>query len=206
MTRPFAAAVLLLAPAAAWGGDGPAAPARPALRIGGGVPNAPSGEAGVARTPSPWGAAGPLALVLGLFAAAATVYSKTAGKRRAAGGGACEVLSKLRLEPRATVHVVRVGRRVLVVGSGADGLRTLSEIADPAEADALAAACRAGAPAAPAAAGRDSFRTLFGRAAQSPPPAAAPPISTQKADPPDVSAAERRLAARLRPAPLEAAA
>ena len=191
--------MLLIAPAAAWGQDvaiGAGAP--PPLRIGGGVPDRTETEAARGGA-APWGAAGALAVVLGLFAVGAKVYSNNAGCRRVAGDGPCEALAKLRLEPRATVHVVRIGRRVLVVGSGADGLRTLSEIADPVEADALAAACRAGSAGPGRNAGRDSFRTMFGRTAADA-PAASP------TEGPEVSAAERRLAARLRPAPLEAAA
>ena len=210
MFRPLAAAAVLLAAPAAWGqgvvqADGGesanTAPARPApLRIGGGVPVPAGDEPAADRLASPWSAAGPLAAVLVLFAVAAVAWKKTAGRRGPGVAGPCEVLAKVRLEPRATVFVVRVGGRALVVGGGADGLRTLSEIADPAEAAALFDACRK-PPAADAAgnAGRESFRVLFNQGATEPEPAAAE-------NRPPVSAAERRLAERLRPAPAEAAA
>ena len=203
------------ADAAAVAGDtDPIEPARPApLRIGGGGARLgePATAAAEPRGTSAWGVAGALALVLGLFAAAA----KGLGRSRFAGGsaaaGPCEALARVKLEPRASVHLVRVGRRVVLVGSAADGLTALCEIADPAEADALVAACRAGSAAAAGAgnAGRDSFRTLFGRAAargeepaggEETVPFAPPDDSDQSDREPDRSAAERRLAARLRPA------
>lgn len=40
------------------------------------------------------------------------------------------------------VHLVRCGSRMLVLGVGPDGVRTLAEITDPLEVDVLAGACR----------------------------------------------------------------
>ena len=40
------------------------------------------------------------------------------------------------------VHLVRCGSRMLVLGVGPDGVRTLAEISDPLEVDLLAGACR----------------------------------------------------------------
>ena len=220
MFRPLAAAALLLAPAGAWAQEAP--PAAAGRVIGGGVPSADE-STNAAAVPSPWSAAGPTAAVLGLIGVAAFAWKKT-GRRGVAPAGPCEVLAKVRLEPRATVFVVRVGTRALVVGGGADGLRTLSEVADPAEAAALFAACRPAPPAGLTAAftdrkpgnagnapnaGRESFRTLFGRAAGDAAPEPAPPAPEAGGEPAApgrpvsqaVSAAERRLAARLRPAP-----
>jgi len=55
---------------------------------------------------------------------------------------AFEVLGRRSLEPRATVHLVRFGSRVLLLGIGTDGIRTLSEIDDPAEVESLTVACQ----------------------------------------------------------------
>ncbi len=180
---------------------------RGSLKIGGGGDRLgePTDNAAPASTGSSmWRTAGALALVLGLIAAAAKWFGKTRAAGGAVGGGTCEVLARVKLEPRASMHVVRIGGRVILVGSAADGLTALGEIDDPAEADALAAACRAERTgglrrsAATPALGRDSFRTLFGRAAAQP----AAPVDSASPEPrePDRSDAERRLAARLRPA------
>lgn len=180
---------------------------RGSLRIGGG--GVRTGEDANATTEprgtSAWGVAGALALALGLFAAAAKWFS---GSKLAAGvvdGGACEVLARVKLEPRASMHVVRVGGRVILIGSAAEGLTALGEIDDPVEAEALAASCRVARPSAfrrtegVKNAGRDSFRTLFGRAASE--TAEEPrPAAPEAPEPRDASGAERRLAERLRPA------
>ncbi len=55
---------------------------------------------------------------------------------------ALELLGKRTLEPRASIHLVRCGPKILVLGVGPDGIRTLSEITDPIEIDLLAGACR----------------------------------------------------------------
>ncbi|QDT17628.1 FliO/MopB family protein [Alienimonas californiensis] len=207
--RPAASAVAALPPA----GVGPAGAAEYArtpdpapLKIGGG--GVRLGDAGGTdpepRGTSAWGVAGALALVLGLFAAAAKWFGGSRLTAAAAGGGTCEVLARVKLEPRASMHVVRIGGRVILVGSAADGLTALGEIDDPVEAEALAAACRVQAPrtlrraGVGRDAGRESFRTLFGRAAAR--VASGPEPSTVEPREPDVSDAERRLAARLRPA------
>ncbi|WP_162130564.1 flagellar biosynthetic protein FliO [Schlesneria paludicola] len=54
---------------------------------------------------------------------------------------ALEVLGRRTLEPRASVHLVRLGSRVLLLGVGGDGVRTLSEIDDPVEVERLIRAC-----------------------------------------------------------------
>jgi flagellar biosynthesis protein FliP len=55
---------------------------------------------------------------------------------------ALEVLGRRTIEPKVAVHLVRCGSRVLVLGVGSDGVRTLSEIDDPAEVERLTNACR----------------------------------------------------------------
>ena len=54
---------------------------------------------------------------------------------------AFELLGQKTIEPRLTVHLVRCGSRVLVLGTGTDGIRTLSEIDDPAEVERITEAC-----------------------------------------------------------------
>jgi flagellar biosynthetic protein FliP len=55
---------------------------------------------------------------------------------------AFEVLGRRMIEPKVAVHLVRCGNRVLVLGIGNEGVRTLSEIDDPAEVERLTDACR----------------------------------------------------------------
>ena len=56
---------------------------------------------------------------------------------------AFELLGRRVLEPRITVHVVKFGGRVLLLGVGPDSARTLSEVDDPEEVKRLVSACRA---------------------------------------------------------------
>src|SRR5436190_5536575 len=60
---------------------------------------------------------------------------------------AIDVLGRKALDYRHTLHLVRCGSRLLVLGSSADGLSTLTEITDPAEVEQLAELCRAPEPA-----------------------------------------------------------
>ncbi len=55
---------------------------------------------------------------------------------------ALEVLGRRTIEPKVAVHLVRCGSRILVLGVGSDGVRTLSEIDDPEEVERLTNACR----------------------------------------------------------------
>ena len=55
---------------------------------------------------------------------------------------AVEVLGRRRVDGRNAVTLVRVGGRMLVVGIGEDGMRTLCEVDDPVEVDRLAGLCR----------------------------------------------------------------
>ena len=53
--------------------------------------------------------------------------------RPAARGDAVEVLARSELSPRCQLFLLRLGRRLLLVGVGADRPATLCEIADPTE-------------------------------------------------------------------------
>lgn len=56
---------------------------------------------------------------------------------------AVEVLGRRTIEPRAAVHLVRCGNRILLLGSSPAGLTTLTEFSDPEEVDHLSGICRA---------------------------------------------------------------
>ncbi|QDU40690.1 Flagellar biosynthesis protein, FliO [Maioricimonas rarisocia] len=53
-------------------------------------------------------------------------------------------LGQQRLSPQLTLHLMQVGERVLLVGVGSDGARTLTEIDDPAEIQQIVGYCRSG--------------------------------------------------------------
>jgi flagellar biogenesis protein FliO len=71
---------------------------------------------------------------------------------------ALQVLGKRQLNQRQTVYLARLGSRILVLGSSANGLQTLCEITDPIEVDFLAGVCRGNDNHTTMA---QTFRTLF---------------------------------------------
>lgn len=87
-----------------------------------------------------------LVIVVATFAGLAVVtrWLKTHGPAqfRALPNEALELLGRRTLEPRVTVHLVRCGGRILMLGVAPDGVRTLAEYTDPVEIDLLAGACR----------------------------------------------------------------
>lgn len=52
------------------------------------------------------------------------------GARRGLGGGRVEVLDRTPLDARSTLFVVRIGKRVLVLGAGPQSVTTLAELRD----------------------------------------------------------------------------
>ena len=75
------------------------------------------------------------------------------GMRRMAGNRAVEVLGRTYLSPRQSVTVVKLGRRILVIGQTADQLSPLASISDPEEVSELAGLCESS--------GRHSATTTF---------------------------------------------
>lgn len=73
---------------------------------------------------------------------------------------ALEVLGQRPLNQRQSIHMVRCGSRILLVGSSLDGLTTLGEITDPTEVDYLAGLCQTERNTNSM---TDSFRLLFQR-------------------------------------------
>jgi flagellar biogenesis protein FliO len=106
-------------------------------------------------TTSIWGTVAALAVVIGGLAIAGRYLRKHGpAALRALPHEAVEPLGQRLLSRGVSVHLLRCGTRVLIVGVGPDGARTLSEITDPAEVDLLTGACRR----------RDSERPSFARA------------------------------------------
>jgi flagellar biosynthetic protein FliO len=124
----------------------------------------PSGRTESATTGGAWWSTmGGLAIVLcvvGGLAWLARKHLPTAA--RGLPGAAFEVLGRRTIEPRAAVHLVRCGNRILLLGSTPAGLTALTEFSDPEEVDHIAGICRAGDDA------QMSFLQMFRRAEAEP--------------------------------------
>jgi len=92
---------------------------------------------------------GALAVVVAVIFAVRMLLKRFAGSaplaRRA---GAIEVLAQTRLAARQQLSLVRLGRRLVLLGSGPAGIRSLAEVTDPQEVEELLAAARSGATGA----------------------------------------------------------
>lgn len=106
---------------------------------------------------------------LGLALASRWLKTNGPARFRALPSEALELLGKRTLEPRVTVHLVRCGGRILMLGAGPDGVRTLAEYTDPVEVDLLAGACRRPEEAS----GLPAFAPLFAKKARTTTPVAA---------------------------------
>lgn len=108
-----------------------------------------------------WVTVGSLGLIVALILVTAGVWKKHAPALQ---GGlpseALEILGKRHIDHRQTVYLVRLGSRILALGSSQGALRTLAEFDAPAEVDFLAGACRQSENTSGAAA---AFRSLFGK-------------------------------------------
>lgn len=114
---------------------------------------------------SVWGTVGALAVVLaGLVLAARYLRKHGPAGLRTLPNEAVEPLGQRLLSRGVTVHLVRCGSKVLLVGVGPDGARTLSETSDPIEVDLLTGACRRSVN------DRPSFAKVFRRNTSAPPP------------------------------------
>jgi flagellar biogenesis protein FliO len=97
---------------------------------------------------SPWSAFGALAVVVGLILVLARVFRRHAPIfSQSLPQEALEILGRRHVDPRQTILLVRIGARILVVGSSASGLNPLGQIDDPVEVDLLAGLCRRGSQA-----------------------------------------------------------
>ncbi len=110
--------------------------------------------------------AGALGLVLGLFLVVAWAM------RRVAPAGppvlpteVLEVLGRAPLAGRQQVHLIRLGRKLVLVSVTAAGIETLSEVTDPEEVDRLAGLCRQAMPGSATAAFCEVLHQVVGKPA-----------------------------------------
>jgi len=79
------------------------------------------------------------------------------GMKRLGGSEAVKVLGRTYLSPRQSILVVRVGRRLIVVGQSPEHLAALDSVTDPAEISELLGLCESGQTGSAA----SSFRRVF---------------------------------------------
>ncbi len=136
------------------------ASASPQLRLG------PPGHSGgrletaraLDRLPSLGPMASGLAIVLGLFLAAAWVLRRAAPKSATLlPGEVVEVLGRAPLAGRQQMHLLRCGNKLLLVSVTPTGAETLTEVTDPVEVDRLSGLCRQAHPQSATA----TFRQVF---------------------------------------------
>lgn len=102
-----------------------------------------AGNTGSRQAPSIWGTLGALLLVISIILVAAKLFKK---HHPLASTNlpleVMEVLGKRPLDARQTIHFVRCGSRILILGSSPAGLEMLSEVLDPVEVDLISGMCR----------------------------------------------------------------
>jgi flagellar biogenesis protein FliO len=93
-------------------------------------------------TLSTWTAVGALAFVLGLIGILARLFRKHAPMfQQGLPPEALEILGRRFIDQRQAILLVRIGSRILVVGSSPSGLQPLGEVTDPVEVDLVAGLC-----------------------------------------------------------------
>jgi flagellar biogenesis protein FliO len=92
---------------------------------------------------SPWAAVGALAVVICLILILARIFRRHAPLfAQTLPSEAVEVLGRRFIDQRQSVVLLRVGSRILVVGSSTAGLQGLGELTDAVEVDLIAGMCR----------------------------------------------------------------
>lgn len=105
-----------------------------------------------------------LAVVLGLFLAVACLLRRAAPKGLAPlPQEVVEVLGRAPLAGRQQMHLLRCGRKLLLVSVTPAGAETLTEITDPAEVDRLAGLCQQARPGSTTEAFRQVLQQFAGR-------------------------------------------
>jgi flagellar biogenesis protein FliO len=127
-----------------------------------GQENANAGKSSRGSTSGDWGTTlGGLVAVLALVYLTAKVLRKSMpAAQRTLPMEVVQVLGRKPLDYRHSIHLIRCGSRLLVIGSSQEGLRTLCELTDPVEIDYLAGLCK---PSEPTTSVADTFNQLFRR-------------------------------------------
>jgi flagellar biogenesis protein FliO len=92
---------------------------------------------------SPITAVGALAVVIALILILARIFRRHSPLfSQALPTEALEILGRRFLDQRQSIVLLRIGSRILVVGSSAAGLQGIGEVSDPVEVDLIAGMCR----------------------------------------------------------------
>ena len=106
-----------------------------------------------------WTVVSGLAIVLGLFLLTAWLFKRSMPQAAAAlPREVVETLGRTTIAPRQTVHLLRIGQKLLLVSISATGVETLTEITDPLEVDRLAGICNQSSPHSASSAFRHVFQ------------------------------------------------
>ncbi len=93
--------------------------------------------------PSIWGTLGALLVVISIILVSAKLFKKHSPLASSnLPREVVEVLGKKPLDARQTIHFVRCGSRILILGSSPAGMEMLSEVLDPVEVDLITGMCR----------------------------------------------------------------
>jgi flagellar biogenesis protein FliO len=121
---------------------------------------------------------GSLIFVLGLFLVVAwTMRRATPGLGMLLPKEVVEVLGRAPLAGRQQLHLLRCGRKLLLVSAGSAGVETLTEITEPLEVDRLAGLCHQARPDSTTA----MFRQVFQQFAHVPRAVARPGVAARHA-------------------------
>lgn len=134
--------------------------ARPITRTGSEANTTTDGKRRAAVSgPSAWKTFGVLAGIIAVILFGSRLWKKH-GPRLSSSipTEAIDILGKRNVDSRQSIYLIRLGSRIIVVGSTANGLQTLSEVTDPVEVDYLAGLCKQQAEESNVA---QSFRSLF---------------------------------------------
>jgi flagellar biogenesis protein FliO len=125
------------------------------------TPGGPETTRTIDRLPSLGPMASGLAIVLGLFLAAAWALRRAAPKSATVlPGEVVEVLGRAPLAGRQQMHLLRCGKKLLLVSVTPTGAETLTEVTDPLEVDRLCGLCRQAHPRSATATFRQVFQQL----------------------------------------------
>jgi flagellar biogenesis protein FliO len=165
--------------------------------------NEPTAEGSKTWNPGWLGLLWPLALVLtGIFVMFWAAKRYLPGLRRMAGSRAVEILGRTYLTPRQSVTVVKLGRRVLVIGQTAEQLSALASITDPEEVSEIVGLCESAGGHSSTATFRKIFqrmdREYEGESADAAPPAGAATDDVSQEDLDRVRGELRSLAEKVR--------
>lgn len=130
----------------------------------------PSGasQLGKSSGTSLWGVAGSLAVVVGLFLIIAWVARRSLPRgSRPLPKEVVEVLGRAPLGARQQMHLVRVGRKLLLLSVSAGGSETLTEVTDPDEVERLCTLVQQDAPGG----ATTTFRNVLAQLGREPAPA-----------------------------------